>query len=246
MRWEAQLALGEAALWTLKLYPEAGEAGGCRVSVRGAGRGRPSSPDRVEAEAARRAKGRIRRYCAANRLNRLGTLTYRADGCYDPKALRADVSRFFRSLRSDLDREPFPYLWVPEWHPGGHGLHVHFAVGRYIKHSLIERNWARGRVHIKLIGGLTVGPGAIEQARIAGRYLGKYAAKSLDEGRVTGLHRYEVAQGFQPASITCYGPTAAQAIETASTYMGASPSQCWFSSLSEGWHGPPACWVAWD
>jgi len=240
------LALGaKASLWTLKLYPEAGEAGGCRVSVRNVRRGRPSSPERVEAEAARRAKGKIRRYCAANRLNRLGTLTYGGDGCHDPKALRADVSRFFRSLRSDLDGDRFPYLWVPEWHPSGHGLHVHFAVGRYIKHSLIEENWARGIVHIKLIGHLPVGSATVEHARIAGRYLGKYAAKSVDEGRVAGLHRYEVAQGFQPTWITCYGPTAADAIAAASTYMGASPSQCWSSAVSEGWNGPPACWVAW-
>ena len=24
------------------------------------------------------------------------------------------------------------YLWAAEWHSQGHGLHVHFAVGRYI------------------------------------------------------------------------------------------------------------------
>jgi hypothetical protein len=237
---------GEASLWTLKLYPDAGEAGGGRVSVRPTRREGRSCPDRAAAEAARRAKGKIRRYCAANRLNRLGTLTYRGNGCHDPMALPTDVSRFFKSIRGDLDGDAFPYLWVAELHPGGHGLHVHFAVARYIQRSLIEQSWPHGFVHIKLIGDLPLGPGTVEQARIAGRYLGKYAAKSLDEGRVAGLHRYEVAQGFQPASITCYGPTAAEAIETASTYMGASPSQCWFSSVSEGRHGPPACWVAWD
>jgi hypothetical protein len=119
-------------------------------------------------------------------------------------------------------------------------------VGQYIKRSLIERAWGQGIVHIKLIGDLPVGAGSLEEARVSGRYLGKYAGKSVGEGRVTGLHRYEVAQGFQPGWITCYGPTAVDAIESASAYMGASPSHWWFSSPSEGWNGPPACWVAWD
>ena len=59
-------------------------------------------------------------------------------GCFDHGQLRADVAGFFRGLRRELGGEPLPYLWVPEWHPGGHGLHVHFAVGRYVKRSLIE------------------------------------------------------------------------------------------------------------
>jgi|GEM_PF-4388228 hypothetical protein len=44
-----------------------------------------------------------------------------------------------------LGGESLPYLWVPEWHPGGHGLHLHFAVGRYIKRSAIESAWGRAR-----------------------------------------------------------------------------------------------------
>ena len=44
----------------------------------------------------------------------------------------------------ELGGKPLPYLWVPEWHPGGHGLHVHFAVGRYVKHGLIRDVWGAG------------------------------------------------------------------------------------------------------
>ena len=80
----------------------------------------------------------IRRYCAANRLNRLGTLTYAGEGCHDPSAVRSEVAAFFRRLRSELGGDRFPYLWVPEWHPGGHGLHLHFAVGRFIGQPLIR------------------------------------------------------------------------------------------------------------
>jgi hypothetical protein len=92
------------ATWSLCLYPEAGEAGGTfipsRPYARGGGvRGQAADPERARAEAARRAKGQLRRYCAANRLNRLGTLTYAGAGCHDPRRVRAHVGQFFRELR---------------------------------------------------------------------------------------------------------------------------------------------------
>ncbi len=62
-----------------------------------------------------------------------------------------DVAEFFKGLRPALDGGPFPYVWVPEWHPGGHGLHVHFAVGRYVPQTVIRDTWGRGHVHIKLL-----------------------------------------------------------------------------------------------
>ncbi len=187
----------------------------------------------------------IRRYCAANRLNRLGTLTYAGEGCHDPQLLRSQVGEFFRGLRRELGGRALPYLWVPEWHPGGHGLHVHFAVGRYVKQALIRDVWGRGHVHVKLLGDLPVGSGTLEEARLAARYLAKYVSKSVDEGREPGLHRYEVAQGFKPKPILCYGRSADDVIDRASEYMGRKPSHVWHSWEQEGWHGPPAYWCAW-
>ncbi len=61
-----------------------------------------------------------------------------------------------------------------------------------------------------------------------------------------GLHRYEVAQGFQPAKVECYGESAEDVIERASGYMGAAPERVWLSSSVEGWRGPPACWAQWN
>jgi hypothetical protein len=235
-------------LWTLAFYPEAGEAGGSvRTSIP---RGREYAdgtvdPERSASEAVRRARGQIRRYCAANGLNRLGTLTYAGEGCHDPSALRGDVAAFFRALRTGLG-EPFPYLWVGQLHPGGHGLHVHFAVGRFVNRTLIEASWGRGFVHIKLLGDLPVGSTALDEARLAARYISPYVSRSLDEKHLAGLHRYEVAQGFQPQSIEVYGPTAAAAIANASKLMGREPAHIWLSSDMEGWSGPPACWAAWS
>jgi hypothetical protein len=109
--------------WVLSLCPAAAEGGGCFVPARrraSRGGGVPN-PERSRAEAARRARGRLRRYCAANRLNRLGTLTYRGSGCHDPAQVRADLGVFFRSLRETLGGQAFPYVWVPEWNASGPG-----------------------------------------------------------------------------------------------------------------------------
>lgn len=236
--------------WLLNLYPDAGEAGGCLWAPARRGRGedaeaeRTTDPDRAETEAARRARTKMRRYCAANGLNRLGTLTY-ADRCDDPRRLRDDVAGFFRGLRSGLGGDSLPYLWVDQPHPGGHGLHVHFAVGRYVKRSLIEQAWGRGFVHIKLLGNLPVGSGTLEESRLAARYLAKYVSKSLGENRAVGLHRYEVAQGFQPRKVVIRGLTMEGVIRQASDVMGRAPAELW-QSPTEGWDAPPSCWVAWS
>src|SRR3954467_1823317 len=119
--------------WSFGLYPGAGEGGGSVLGRRSSlPSGRRPEPGRAAAEAARRARGKLRRYCAANRLNRLGTLTYAGEGCHDAKELRRHLGGFFKGLRRELGEERMPYVWVPEPHPGGHGLHAHFAVGRYV------------------------------------------------------------------------------------------------------------------
>jgi hypothetical protein len=236
------------ARWTFSLYPDAAEGGGCFVppyAAEGARGGRPD-PARSLEEAGRRARSKLRRYCAANRLNRFGTLTY-ATSCRDPRQLRADVGEFFRGLRCELGGDPLPYAWTSEWHPGGHGLHVHFAVGRYVRQSLIRDVWARGIVHIKLIGDLPHGSGALEEARVAAGYLAKYVSKSMDdERRVAGLHRYEVAQGFQPERVQLIGAVEEEVLGEAVARMGRRPSRLWRSVSADGWSKPPAVWCAWS
>ncbi len=242
------MRLDREALWALSLYPEAGEGGGClSVARRPLSKGGPPNAERAAEEAGRRARTRTRRYAAANRLNRLGTLTYRGEGCHDPVRLRGDLAGFFRELRSGIDQGRFPYVWVPQWHPGGHGLHAHFAVGRFVQRRLIEQAWGHGFVHIKLLDGLPVGSGTLGEARLAARYLARYVGREVEDARrLAGLHRYEVAQGFQPAKIECYGRTAEDVIERASGFMRSAPERVWLSSSVEGWRGPPACWAQWN
>jgi integrase len=69
--------------WQLSLYPQAAEAGGCLVTMRsGESARRDADPERASTEANRRARAKIRRYGAANRLNRHATLTYAGKGCH--------------------------------------------------------------------------------------------------------------------------------------------------------------------
>lgn len=244
--------------WVVSVYPDAGEAGGSWQPLeRGSGRGYQRLRDPVwmavaadhkrvqsQAEAARRARSKVRRYCAANGLNRLGTLTYAGEGCHEPRVLRTDLGRFFRRLR-DRVGERFPYLWVPEWHKSGHGLHAHFAVGRFIGRGLIEEAWGQGFVHIKLIGNLPVGSAVRTEARAAAGYLAKYISKDMD--RATGLNRYDVAQGFQPARQRLEAPTETEVVGLASERMGGeAPSVVWRSlDHLATWQGPPALWLLW-
>jgi len=241
--------------WSFSLYPAAAEGGGCFVGShqpeRSTGtRGAAADPERAAAEAARRARATVRRYCAANGLNRLGTLTYGPPRCTDPAALRAHVAGFFRDLRDALGGDPLPYVWVPELHKDGVHFHVHFAVGRFVPAGLIRRTWGRGYVSIKLLGDLGVGAGALEEARRAAGYLSKYVAKSFDDDgdgvlRPKGLHRFDVGQGFTPRTMVIRGATRAEVIEHASGAMGGPPDRFWSSSEVEDWQGPPAVWVQW-
>lgn len=235
----------DRAYWELGLFRDAAEAvGSFHSAARGVSRGGRSLEVTDSAgDAARRARGQVRRYCAANRLNRLGDVTYDGQGQWDARLLRREVGAFFRALRQRAGR-PFAYLWVPEWHSLGHGLHVHFAVGRFIPRGWIVDSWPHGFVHIKLLGDLPVGSGSLGEARANARYLAKYIGK--DMGDSAGLHRYDVARGFQPERLALTGTSADDVLGQATAVMGREPARVWRSSDMERWDRPPALWAQWN
>jgi hypothetical protein len=233
--------------WLLNLYPDAAEAGGClQTASRPGGQGDPFErpDDRSAAEAARRAKGQVRRYCAANRLNRMGDVTYAGAGCHDPAQLRADLGEFFRGLRRRIG-EPFPYVWVPEWHKTDHGLHAHFAVARYVPRRWIVEAWGRGYVWIHFATDMPVGSTARDEARRAARYLAKYIGKDFGRGGLGGRHRYDVAQGFQPSVRRLTGASVDEVLDQAAAIMGGPPRDVWDSAEKRDWDGPHAVWAQW-
>jgi hypothetical protein len=247
--------LAPQAGWNLNLYPSAFEAGGSFQASRRAPSthvpGTPAAdPERSRQEAGRRARSRLRRYCVANGLNRLVTLTYESPGCHDQRQVRADVGRFVRSLRRSLGDKPLPYVWVPEWHKTGHGLHMHLALGRYVHRSQLKAAWdvpLAGFVHIKLLGDLPVGSGRVGEARKAAGYLGKYVGKSFgDHERTRSLKRYEVAEGFAPKVLHLSGRSADEVTDMACEYMGSAPSSSWNSREVEDWKGAPAISLRWS
>ena len=136
--------------WSLNFFQEAGEASGSfhsshpRAPILSRGTGTEKA--RSQEEASRRARGQIRRYCAHNRLNRLGTLTFKGEGWHDPLLMRTDLSVFFVELRKSQGSD-LPYLWVPEWHTTNHGLHLRLC-SRSLHQALGDRSCVASRLRV--------------------------------------------------------------------------------------------------
>jgi hypothetical protein len=100
--------------------------------------------------ATKRAIGASRRYLVANRLRYMWVLTFEGDGLHGPEG-RAEtmlqVAAFAERLTAATGRQP--YWYSPELHPGGHGWHVNFFLGRRIKHARLQQLWGHGHVWVK-------------------------------------------------------------------------------------------------
>lgn len=57
------------------------------------------------------------------------TLTHAGAGEHRIAKVRRHVERFLAKIVKARHGERFPYVWVPELHESGHGIHVHMAVG---------------------------------------------------------------------------------------------------------------------
>ncbi len=211
------------ARWSFALYPEAAEGGGSFRSLGPRTRALEhlADPDRIASDAARRARAKVRRYCAANRLNRLGTLTYGPRSATTRDALRLDLADFSVGCAARLEKRSRT-SGCRSGMPAGQRLHAHFAVGRWIAQSAIQsclgprlRTYHAAR-------------------RPTGRRRGRWArhaklratwpstsARISAGSTAVGLHRYEVAQGFQPRAVPIRGASADEVIGWADTYMGA-------------------------
>jgi len=60
-----------------------------------------------------------------------------------------------------------------------------------------------------------------------------------------GLHRYDLAQGFQPKAKRLTGRSPDELMAQASEMFGAEPSYRWSSAQVLDWQGGPAIWAQW-
>lgn len=194
--------------WSLSLYPTAGEAGGSWLS--GAGRREPSrggvpDPERSAAEAARRARGQIRRYGAANGLNRLGTLTYAGPGCQDERESSGGTwpsssGRCAPSWASERSR-------ICGCRSGRSPVTASTPISLSVSSSPAPRSNRLGAEGSCTSGCCRTCPAGPGGSKNPGSPPGIWLSTSVRTSAVAGpgLHRYEVAQGFAPEVVRFTG-----------------------------------------
>lgn len=240
------------------MYPTAGEQNiSCTPSAGRRGTSWTVSwPPRNRAErradSATRAKGKVRRYCKANRMRFLWTLTY-ADQPPDLETVKRHLRWFFRQLQQMFGRQPL--VAVVELGSKRGRFHVHFAAARFLSIEGLSRCWHRGKVWV---GDPRRMPGRVAVGHLA-RYLAKYVSKDLDgpaerspRHRQDGQHRYHLAEGFQPECLSAQASRPAPLLAGAMARMGepervvafdlrpeAPAFGYWVCWREEDWYPPP-------
>jgi hypothetical protein len=189
--------------------------------------------------AERRARGKVRRFAVDNATTRLLTIT-RADQTHDPRVMLDALAEFQRRLR-----ERYPRLvWVRalERHKSG-AIHAHYAISHRLDHATVARLWGHGFVWLS--PKTRTKRGGREDARVTARYVAKYVGKAAAR-QGAGAHRYEVRQGFQPATLEFWADDLEDARAIGSAVMGyGDPTYAWTSSGQADWTGPPAAFLSW-
>lgn len=189
----------------------------------------------TDASAARRAKTMVRRWCKANGIFRLVTLTVAG-----PPPTWAEVWERVPEFRRRLS-VAFPGIkFVATVEPGGKTgrYHVQAGVDRYVSKDDLRALWPHGFTDIK---SLSDKPGDPESVRKCAAYLAKYVGKSYEDGgRERGRHRYEVTQGCQPVSDVIDVNDLVEGRAVAIAYFdGEMPSFIWSSAEVAEFPGLP-------
>ncbi len=187
----------------------------------------------------RRSRRRVKLWCADQHATRLVSLTYAGEGQRSWAGVVEDVARFRRRLRVSYPEAAV--LTMAEWHPGGHGWHVHAALTVYVPQALLRRCWGQGGAHVERFK--KSGTGAVD-ARKLGRYVAKYLGKDADGGRrPSGSHAYEVTEGqLLGVWVSGLGPDGVRAALLA--LLGGPLGYEWSSGGADGWLGPPTAFLS--
>lgn len=135
----------------------------------------------------------------------------------------------------------FKWLAVLEWHPGGHGWHVHMVVDRFVPKALLAELWGHGFVDARLIR-----PKGEATSRANGRKAGQYVAKYLGKGEgqheqpphERGDQRYLRAEGMTITEVHAEG-SFQELVEIAKNWWPEGIGWVWSSGTEPEWRGPP-------
>ena len=192
--------------WHFVSYPAAGEISAVWHS--GGHKHEPqesvgqSDPERNKHASASRSVRTLRRYCVANGLNHLWTLTYAPEHLPDDIAgVWKDIESFRRNLHAAGYH--FPVAAVIERGSESGRLHVHLLVAGRQPIEVVRRCWGRGFVQVEPPPKLK-GLSKRARLRLAAAYLTKYVGKDFDASAM-GKKRYSTTRGFQPVRRTVYG-----------------------------------------
>jgi hypothetical protein len=206
-------------------------------------------PERSAKEADRRARAELRRYCVANRLNVLWTLTYAVEPD-DWEKVWEDIEAFRKRLWAHLGRRIAMVTVIEQGSENGR-LHVHFTVGERLEWSDVGRIWGHGFVQfqrIKTRKNQRTTLSRSDQARVIAGYLAGYLIANgkkvhAQDGRSFHGKRFSTTRGFSPGCNRVRVESIDQALALVYGTMGPTPSYLWSSSDLEDWDGPPV-WVA--
>ncbi len=132
------------------------------------------------------------------------------------------------------------WLAVLEWHPGGHGWHVHMVVDRFVPKGLVAELWGWGFVDARRIAVRGDG-GSMGAARRAASYVAKYLTKSQDPAapaHVPGDHRYLRPLGMHWTEIEFEG-WFPDLVARSWALLGGNIGWLWWSGHEPSWRASP-------
>jgi hypothetical protein len=192
-----------------------------------------------EKRAHQRAVKTVRQFCVRWSLTKMWTFTFK-DEQWDRGEVKAYMNEFLIRWRILNGGKPFPYLYVLELHPEGHGYHVHVAVpgGFFTDFFQLRRVWGHGRIRFDA-NNRHSGESRNDARRLA-TYLSKYLSKDLGGDHQRGEHRYEPAQGFEVQTTRRWFPTFRAAVSFLRYGVaGETFVEVWSDYEIDAWLGPP-------
>ena len=201
-------------------------------------------------EAARRARGRVRKVVRFYALTYMVTLTFPDKGVHDYNHALRLLQDFVHDHGQCLHLGGH-YIAVPELHPGGHGWHWHVLVWRRFSKVELEAlrcGWTDylGRKGMVPSGGANFVRIDVKRwgsAVAAAGYAAKYVGKTFESSGIgKGRRRFLVSLG---AEIEARRFVAGSVEEVAETVRAAVPSAHVIEVPSEDGR-PPIVWAGWE